>query len=89
MSRSPAEPVEGYPFGAMVTADLVRSFKGRPAKLKLTDAAGGGSMQGTIVSCLESADGLVAYLVDPDGQRHTIHYQHIAALEPLEFRPEA
>ena len=73
----------------MVTADLVRSTKGRLAKLKLTDAAGGGSLRGTIVSCLESADGLVAYLVDHDGRTHTIHYQHIATLEPLEFRPEA
>jgi hypothetical protein len=73
----------------VVTADLVRSTKGRLAKVKLTDAAGGGSLRGTIVSCLESADGLVAYLVDHDGRTHTIHYQHIAALEPLEFRPEA
>ena len=73
----------------MVTADLVRSLKGRSAKLKLTDAAGGGSLWGTIVSCLESADGLVAYVIDPDGRTHTIHYQHIAELKLLETGPAA
>ena len=73
----------------MVTADLVRSLVGRPAKVGLTDAGGGGSLRGTIASCLESADGLVAYLVDDDGRTHTIHYQHIATLDPLEFRPDA
>jgi hypothetical protein len=68
----------------MVTAELVRSLKGRSALLTLTDAAGGGSLRGEIVSCLESADGLVAFVVDPDGHSHTIHYQHIAELEPIE-----
>ena len=46
-------------------------------------------MRGTIVSCLESADGLVAYLVDHDGRTHTIHYQHIAELKSLEDGPAA
>jgi hypothetical protein len=68
----------------MVSADLVRSMKGRSAKLSLSDAAGGGQLEGKIVSCMESADGLVAYLLDSDGRSHTIHYQHIAELEPLE-----
>jgi hypothetical protein len=73
----------------MVTAQLVRSLRGRLAAFTLTDAGGGGSLRGRIVSCLESADGLVAYVVDADGQTHTIHYQHIAELEPLEAGPEA
>ncbi len=73
----------------MVTADLVRSLKGHSATLRLTDAAGGGSLRGRIVSCLESADGLVAFVVDADGRSHTIHYQHIAELEPLETGPKA
>jgi hypothetical protein len=68
----------------MVTADLVRSLKGRSAKLRLSDAAGGGQLEGRIVGCLESADGLVAHLLDADGRSHTVHYQHIASLEPLE-----
>jgi hypothetical protein len=65
----------------MVSADLVRSHQGRSVALKLTDAAGGGSLRGKIVSCMESADGLVAYVADADGRTHTIHYQHIAELE--------
>ena len=73
----------------MVSADLVRSLQSRSVALTLTDAAGGGSLRGRIVSCLESADGLVAFLVDTDGHTETIHYQHIAELEPMEFRPEA
>jgi hypothetical protein len=73
----------------MVSADLVRSLQGRSAALTLTDAGGGGSVRGKIVKCLESADGLVAYVLDADGRTHTIHYQHIAELEPLEADPEA
>jgi hypothetical protein len=68
----------------MVSAELVRSLKGHSAKLQLSAAGGGGELQGRIVSCLESADGLVVYLLDPDGRSHTIHYQHIASLESLE-----
>ena len=74
----------------MVTADLVRAHKDRWVMLTLTAAAGGGgSVWGRIVSCLEAADGLIAYVVDSDGHSHTIHYQHIAALEPLEPSLEA
>ena len=73
----------------MVSAELVRSQKGHSVALKLTDAAGGGSLQGRIVACLESADGLVAYLADADGRTHTIHYQHISELVPLEIHPQA
>jgi hypothetical protein len=73
----------------MVSADLVRSLKGRSVLLTLTDAAGGGSIQGKIVSYLESVDGLVAFLVDPNGNTDTVHYQHIAELEPLEAGPAA
>jgi len=73
----------------MVTADLVRSLQGHAVVLSLTAAGGGGSLRGRIVSCMESADGLVAYVADPDGRTHTIHYQHIAELEPLEADQEA
>jgi hypothetical protein len=73
----------------MVSADLVRSLQGRSVVLTLTDAAGGGSLRGTIVSCLESADGLVAFLLDANGRTDTIHYQHIAELESLEAGPAA
>lgn len=73
----------------MVTADLVRSHQGHSVALSLTAAAGGGTLQGRIVSCMESADGLVAYVADADGRTHTIHYQHIAELEPLEPDLEA
>jgi hypothetical protein len=38
---------------------------------------------------MESADGLVAYVAGVDGRTHTIHYQHIAELEPLETDQEA
>jgi len=68
----------------MVSADLVRSLKGRSAKLRLSGAGGGGELEGKIVSCMESADGLVAYVLDSDGRSHTIHYQHIDSLEPVE-----
>jgi len=73
----------------MVSADFVRSLKGRPAVVRLTSAGGGGSVRGTISQCLESADGLVVFVVDEGGRSHTIHYQHIAELEPLESSPEA
>jgi hypothetical protein len=68
----------------MVTAELVRAMKGRLAKLSLSDAGGGGKVEGRIVSCMESADGLVVYVLDAEGRSHTIHYQHIASLEPAE-----
>ena len=68
----------------MVSADVIRSLKGRSAALTLTDAAGGESLRGRIASFLESVDGLVVFLVDPEGHTHTIHYHHIAELEPLE-----
>jgi hypothetical protein len=67
----------------MVTADLVRSHQGHSVVLSLAAAGGGGSLRGRIVSCMESADGLVAYVTDKDGRTHTIHYQHIAELEAL------
>ncbi len=59
-------------------------MKGRSARLRLSDAGGGGELEGKIVSCMESADGLVAYVLDSDGRSHTIHYQHITSLEPVE-----
>ena len=55
----------------------------RRVQLSLTFAGGGLVLKGRIVSCLESADGLVVYLVDEAGKSHTIHYQHIDKLLPL------
>jgi hypothetical protein len=73
----------------MVTAASVRELKGRQVQLVLTFAGGGVVLKGRIVSCLESADGLVVYLVDGAGRSHTIHYQHIDKLLPLGSGREA
>jgi hypothetical protein len=73
----------------MVTAAFVRAMKGRRVELALSLAGGGGTLEGRLVSCLESADGLVAYLVDASGRSHTIHYQHIAQMLPLDSGQEA
>ncbi len=68
----------------MVSADAVRTLKGQSVALTLTDAAGGENLRGRVASFLESVDGLVVFFVDSDGHTHTIHYQHIAELRPLE-----
>jgi hypothetical protein len=68
----------------MVTAAFVRAMKGRRVEMSLSLAGGGGTLEGRIVSCLESADGLVAYLDDTAGRSHTIHYQHIVQMLPLD-----
>jgi hypothetical protein len=73
----------------MVTAASVREMQGRQVQLTLTFAGGGLLLKGRIASCLESADGLVVYLVDEAGTSHTIHYQHIDKLLPLGSGPEA
>lgn len=73
----------------MVTADHVRSLQGDRISLRLTAAGGGDLIEGILASCLESADGLVAYVSDYRGRTHMIHYQHIAELKSLEDGPAA
>ena len=73
----------------MVTAASVREMNGHQVQVSLTFAGGGLVLKGRIVSCLESADGLVVYLVDEAGKSNTIHYQHIDKLVPLGSGPEA
>ena len=53
-------------------------------ELVLTDAGGGSRLVGRVSAYLESADGLVIYLTDDAGASHTVHYQHVAAIHPLD-----
>jgi tryptophan synthase beta subunit len=68
----------------LITADQARAQRGRRVELILTDAGGGSRLTGRISAYLESADGLVIYLTDDAGASHTVHYQHVAQLRPLD-----
>jgi len=68
----------------MITADEARKTRGRRVELVLTDAGGGGRLVGRLSAYLESTDGLVIYLTDDAGGSHTVHYQHVAELHPLD-----
>jgi len=65
-----------------VSQQRMRALKGKIVRLTLTSAEGGGELRGLVVSCLESADGLVVYINDETGRTRTLHYQHIAEAEP-------
>jgi hypothetical protein len=67
-----------------VTAERMRELVGTRVGVRLAPAGGGESLQGKVVSCRESADGLVVYLADDSGATQTIHYQHIEAVQPLD-----
>jgi hypothetical protein len=67
-----------------VTDERMRELVGTRVGVRLAAAGGGESVQGKVVSCLESADGLVVYLADDSGDTRTIHYQHIEAVQPLD-----
>jgi hypothetical protein len=62
----------------------MRELVGSRVRVRLVPTGGGDSVEGRVVSCLESADGLVAYLADEGGATQTIHYQHIEAVEPVD-----
>jgi hypothetical protein len=61
----------------------MRELVGSRVRVRLAPARDGDVLEGRVVSCLESADGLVVYLADDSGTTQTIHYQHIEAAEPL------
>jgi hypothetical protein len=61
----------------------MRELVGSRVRVRLAPARDGDVLEGQVVSCLESADGLVVYLGDESGATQTIHYQHIEAVEPL------
>ena len=60
-----------------VRAEELRALTGSTLRVRLTAAAGGGELEGRLSHTLESADGMVAFLTDPGGGVHNIHYQHI------------
>jgi hypothetical protein len=68
----------------MITAEEARKARGRRVELELTDAAGGGRLVGRVSAYLEAADGLVIYVTDDEGRSHTIHYQQVSELHPLD-----
>ena len=41
-------------------------------------------MVGRVSAYLESAEGLVIYVTDDAGRSHTVHYQHVSELHPLD-----
>lgn len=61
----------------------MRELVGSRVRVRLAPAGGGESVEGKVVGCLESDDGLVVYLGAEGGSRRTIHYQHIEAVEAL------
>jgi hypothetical protein len=61
----------------------MRELTGRTVTLRLTPAAGGGTVEGKVVGTLESADGLVIFVEPPGqpGRRISCHHQHVGAVE--------
>ena len=61
-------------------ADSLRSLQGEEVRLNLR--GGPSELRGRIRGLLESADGLVVYVVDEAGRVHTVHHHMVLAVEP-------
>lgn len=66
-----------------VTADRMRELVGKNVRLNVAEGSGATSLEGRVTSCLESDDGLVVFLTEDGGETRTIHYHHIAEVEPV------
>ena len=62
-------------------ADSLRSLQGEVVRLNLR-GGGPGELRGRIRGLLESADGLVVYVVDETGRVHTVHHHMVLEVEP-------
>lgn len=70
-----------FPVPMTVTPALLRELKGHRVRLTLKGEAGG--REGEVAGTLESADGLVLFLLDANGRAESVHYQSIESLEQV------
>lgn len=61
-----------------VSADIATALRERKGRqVRLLVHPGAEELSGHLRGLLESADGLVAFVVDGTGRLHTLHYQQI------------